>query len=340
METIWFIIWGFLWGVYFLLDGFDFGAGILMPFIARDETNRRKIFNSIGPFWDGNEVWLITAGGITFAAFPGTYATMFSTLYSALMLILFGLIIRGAGLAMREETENPAARRWWDWSFVIGSFVAALLFGVIFANIFRGIPFDGNGVYHGSLLTLLNPYGLLGGLLFLTFFLMHGSIWLAFKTENQLHDRASLLSSWFWVILTALSVIFLISTAFATGLYDNYLNNPLLFAIPALMVTGLVFTGIFIHQRAWKKAWFASSLFIFSVTMFGVIGMYPSLLPSSIDPAFSRTIHNSASSPLTLKIMLVVVLIFIPLVIVYQAWAYRIFSGKVSGEISGYHEGV
>ncbi len=241
---------------------------------------------------------------------------------------------------MREETENPAARRWWDWSFVIGSFVAALLFGVIFANIFRGIPFDGNGVYHGSLLTLLNPYGLLGGLLFLTFFLMHGSIWLAFKTENQLHDRASLLSSWFWVILTALSVIFLISTAFSTRLSDNYLNNPLFFAIPALLVTGLDFNGTFMHHKAWKKAWFASSLFIFSVTMFGVIGMYPSLLPSSIDPAFSRTIHNSASSPLTLKIMLVVVLIFIPLVIVYQAWAYRIFSGKVSGEISGYHEGV
>jgi cytochrome d ubiquinol oxidase subunit II len=341
METIWFIIWGTLWGVYFMLDGFDFGAGILMPFIAKNEQDRKKIFNAIGPFWDGNEVWLITAGGVTFAAFPGTYATMFSALYSVLMLILFALIIRGAGLAMREESEdNQSARNFWDGLFTRGSFAAALLWGVAFANLFKGIPIDAEGVYHGTIITLLNPYGLLGGLLFLTYFLMHGSIWLSIKTDGDLHDKAAGLAGKLWIALAILSVIFLISTVFATELYTNYLNNPVLFILPLLVVLGLVFSGLFIKARDWKKAWLASSVYIFFATMFGVVGMYPALLISSIDSEYSRTIHNSASSPLTLRIMLIVVLICIPAVIIYQMWAYRIFKGKVGGDHSGYHDGI
>ena len=340
METIWFVIWGILWGVYFLLDGYDLGAGALLPFIARDEGDRHRIFNSIGPFWDGNEVWLIAAGGVTFAAFPGTYATMFSSLYSALMLILFALILRGGGIGLREETENPSARKIWDGIFFIGSLVAALLFGVAFANIFKGIPIDAEGVLHGNLLTLLNPYGLLGGLLFLTFFLMHGSIWLALKTNGNFHDRAARLSGYFWTALLLLSIIFLIATAFYTGLYENYLNQPILSIIPLLTVVGLILSGVYIKKGAWTKAWTMSSLYIFSATLFGVTGMYPNLLPSSLDPAFSRTIYNSASSPLTLGIMLAVALIFVPLVIIYQSWAYRVFKGKIGGERSGYHHGL
>ncbi|NQU05545.1 MAG: cytochrome d ubiquinol oxidase subunit II, partial [Calditrichaeota bacterium] len=276
METIWFIIWGLLWGVYFMLDGFDFGAGTLMPFIAKSEIDRKKIFNAIGPFWDGNEVWLITAGGVTFAAFPGAYATMFSAMYSAFMLILFALIIRGSGMVLREElAENQSARNFWDWMFTIGSFVAALLWGVAFANLFKGIPIDAEGVYHGSILTLLNPYGLLGGLLFLTFFMMHGSIWLSLKTDGDLHDKTTVLAGKFWGVLVILSVVFLIATVFATDLYANYLNNPVLFILPLLVVLGLIFSGLFIKARDWSKAWFASSVYIFFATMFGVVGMYP-----------------------------------------------------------------
>ena len=338
METIWFLLWGILWAVYFDLDGFDLGVGILMPFIAKDETERRTIFNAIGPFWDGNEVWLIAAGGVTFAAFPGTYATMFSALYSALMLILFALIIRGAGLALREESHNnPSARGFWDWLFIIGSFIAALLWGVAFANLFRGIPIDAEGIYHGTLLTLLNPYGLLGGLLFLVFFLMHGSIWLAFKTEDDLHNRAAKLSKKFWIILVIISVVFLVTTAYSTDLYRNYLDSPALFILPLVVFLCLVISGIFIRQAGWKKAWFASAGYIFFATMFGVVGMYPDLLISSLNPEFSRTIYNSASSSLTLWIMLVVVLIFLPLVIIYQAWSYKLFSGKVGKEPHGYN---
>ncbi len=340
METVWFILWGVLWGVYFLLDGYDLGAGALMPFIARSEEDRKKIYNSIGPFWDGNEVWLITAGGVTFAAFPGTYATMFSSLYTALMLVLFALILRGAGLAMREEMIRPSSRRIWDVCFYIGSFTAALLFGVFFANIFKGVPIDGEGVFRGTFFTLLNPYGLLGGLLFLVFFFTHGSIWLALKTKGDLHHRAARLAGRFWIVLLALSVFFLLFSATSTNLYGNYLSNPILFIIPLVTVTALALTGVFIKQGAWIKSWGTSALYIFSVTMFGVIGMYPSLMPSSIDPAFSRTIHNTASSPLTLKIMFGVVVVFTPIVIIYQAWIHKLFGGKVGGEQSAYHEGL
>ncbi len=339
METVWFIIWGVLWGVYFILDGYDLGAAALMPVIAKSEEDRKKIYNSIGPFWDGNEVWLITAGGVTFAAFPGTYATMFSALYSALMLVLFALILRGAGLAMREETQNPSARKIWDALFFVGSFLAALLFGVFFANIFKGVPIDGEGVFHGNLFTLLNPYGLMGGLLFLVFFFMHGSIWLAIKTDGDLYDRVAQKARRFWIALLALSIIFLTFTASLTDLYGNYVSSPLLFVIPLITVISLVVTGLFIKKAAWVKAWFASATYIFSATMFGLIGIYPSLMPSSIDPAFSRTIHNTASSPLTLKIMLGVVLVFVPIVIIYQAWIHKLFGGKVKGDKSAYHEG-
>ena len=336
METAWFIIWGILWGVYFLLDGYDFGAGSLMPIIAKSEEDRKKIINAIGPFWDGNEVWLVTAGGVTFAAFPGTYATMFSALYTALMLVLFALILRGAGIALRGETENVSSRRIWDAFFTTGSFIAALLFGVFFANIFKGIPINAEGVFQGNLFTLLNPYGLLGGLLFLTFFLMHGSIWIAFKTEGNLHDRAAWYAKLLWKVLVILFVFFLIFTASATNLYDNYASAPILFLVPIIAAIALVTAGIFIRRASWARAWTASSAFVFCLTFFGLIGIYPNLLPSSLDPSFSRTIHNTASSPLTLKIMFVVAVIFVPLVILYQAWSYKLFAGKVGGEHSTY----
>jgi cytochrome d ubiquinol oxidase subunit II len=340
METVWFILWGVLWGAYFILDGYDLGAGALMRIIARDEIDRKKIYNAIGPFWDGNEVWLITAGGVTFAAFPGTYATMFSALYSALMLVLFALIFRGAGLAMREEAVSASARGRWDALFMLGSLVAGLLFGVFFANVFRGIPIDEHGIFRGTLLTLLNPYGLLGGLLFLVFFALHGSIWLALKTDGELHERTVRLARRFWIVLTALAVMFLLFTATSTNLYANYVTNPILFVIPLLAVIALLTAGLFVYKADWFKAWFASGAFIFGATLFGVVGIYPALLPSSIDPAFSCTIHNTSSSPLTLKIMLGVALVFVPIVIIYQAWVHSLFRGKVKGEFSAYHEGL
>lgn len=329
LETVWFALWGVLWAVYFVLDGFDLGIGALLPFTARNDAEKDLVYRSIGPFWDGNEVWLITAGGVTFAAFPATYAVMFSSLYTPLMFILFALILRGAALELRGKTSSSAGRTLWDMCFVIGSFLPAFLFGVAFANIFKGIPINGEGILEGNLLTLLNPYGLLGGLLFLFLFLVHGSLWLAAKSEGNVHRRAGTAAQRLWPATLVIAVLFLVLTAFQTRLYENYLDNPVLFLIPLLSVCGLFTTRVFIGKQSYWRAWFASSITIAGATLFGVAGLYPALFPSSLNETYSMTIHNSASSPLTLKIMLVVALIFVPIVIIYQSWAFTLFKAKV-----------
>jgi cytochrome d ubiquinol oxidase subunit II len=332
LETIWFLLWGLLWGIYFVLDGFDLGLGTLLPFVAKNEQERRIVVHSMAPVWDGNEVWLITAGGVTFAAFPTTYAVMFSTLYTPLLMILFALIVRAVSLEFRGQIDNPAWKRLWDGGLFIGSFFPALLFGVAFANMFQGIPFDDKHVFHGSLLTLLNPYGISGGVLFVVLFLLHGALWLAIKTEGALHERAARTASGMWIVVLVVAVLFLIHTWFATPLYRNYLNNPLLFAVPLITVAALLLTRLFIASGAWWRAWFASGLTILTATLFGVIGMYPNTFPSSLNPAYSLTVSNSSSSPMTLGIMLVVALIFVPTVIAYQWWAYHLFRDKVAYE--------
>ena len=329
LETIWFVLWGVLWAVYFMLDGFDLGVGSLIPFLAENEAERKVMYRTMGPFWDGNEVWLVTAGGVTFAAFPGTYAVMFSALYSALMLVLFCLIIRGVSLEFRNQVDSPGWRILWDAGTTVCSFLPALLLGVAFANIFQGIPIDSQGVNQGSLLGLLNWYGLLGGALFVCLFLLHGVLWVAVRTEGDLHKRAGDLAARIWVVLLVVAVLFLAGTYIATGLYDNYLSSPLLFIIPLIAVASLFLVRVKIGAGAWLPAWGFSSLTIVCCTLFGVIGLYPALLPSSLNPAWSMTIRNSASSPLTLKIMLGVALVMVPIVIVYQFLVYKMFIGKV-----------
>ncbi len=338
LNIIWFILWGLLWAIYFMLDGFDLGAGTLMPFLAKNETERRIIYNSMGPLWDGNEVWLITAGGVTFAAFPTTYAVMFNGLYSALLLLLFALIIRGVSFEFRGKVESPAWRKVWDTCLVVGSFLPALLLGVAFANIFKGLPIDQNGIFHGGLFTLLNPYGLLGGILFVLMFLVHGAIWIAIKSEGDLHERAIKAAEKIWIPLLIIAVIFLVASAFATDLWNNYGKHPILFIIPLLAVVGLILTRFFLMTKKLWKAWFSSALFIVMATFFGVAGLFPRMIPSSLDPDASLTIYNSSSSPLTLKVMLVVALIFVPIVIGYQLWVYNFFKGKVTEKDLSYEE--
>ncbi|HMK36163.1 MAG TPA: cytochrome d ubiquinol oxidase subunit II [Desulfomonilaceae bacterium] len=330
LETIWFLLWGVLWAVYFMLDGFDLGLGTLGPFLARSDTDRRVVYNAMGPFWDGNEVWLITAGGVTFAAFPTTYAVMFNALYTPLLMLLFALILRAVALEFRSKVDTEGWRKLWDACLFVGSFVPALLLGVAFANIFHGIPIDAEGEFHGNLLTLLNGYGLLGGVLFVLLFLVHGALWLAIKAQGDLEQRAGHAAGRIWWVLLVIAVAFLGATWFATGLYGNYLENPALFLIPLVTVAALLAVQVFIMKKAWWAAWFASSLTIVGATLFGVVGLYPNLFPSSMDPAYSLTIYNSASSPLTLKIMLGIALTFVPIVIVYQIWGYYLFKDKVS----------
>jgi cytochrome bd ubiquinol oxidase subunit II len=339
LETIWFLLWGILWAVYFMLDGYDLGLGTLLPFMAKTEKDRKQMYAAMGPHWDGNEVWLITAGGVTFAAFPTTYAVMFSGLYTALMLILFALIIRGVSFVFHGGVDSPGWRKLWDTCLAVGSFLPALLLGVAFANIFQGLPLDAEGIFQGTLFTLLNPYGLLGGMLFLFLFLVHGATWGAIKTDGDLQQRLAEAAGKFWWILLVTAVMFLLATLRRTDLYDNYLKQPALFVIPALAVAALILVKFFLQKALYWKAWFASAATIVSCTLFGVIGLFPRLLPSSLNPDYSLTAFNSSSSPLTLKIMLGVALTFVPIVILYQIWTHRLFKEKLEEEEVALEEG-
>ena len=327
-QIIWFVLWGVLWAAYFMTDGFDLGVGILYPFLGKTDGEKRTLINTIGPVWDGNEVWLVTAGGATFAAFPVVYASMFNYLYTALLIILFALILRGVAFEFRGKGDSEAWKKGWDRAIFLGSLIPALLFGVAFGNIFQGLPMDRAG-YHGSLLTLLNPYGLLTGLLFVLLFTVHGALWTAMKTLGSLSAHAVVFAKKSWYALVLVAVLFLINTAFQTKLYANYFAHPLWFAVPLLAVASLPAVRLFLVRNQYFNAFLSSCVTIVMITLTGVIGLYPNLIPSSLDPAHSLNIFNASSSVYTLKIMTVVALLFMPVVIAYQIWVYRVFRGKL-----------
>lgn len=328
-QIIWFILWGILWAVYFMLDGFVLGAGMLHRFLGRNDVERRVIINTFGPVWDGNEVWLVTAGGATFAAFPTTYALMFSYLYTALLLLLFALIVRGVCFEFRGKLEGDRWKGLWDSAIMVSSFLPALLFGVAFGNIFQGLPMDAAG-YHGSFLSLLNPFGLLTGALFVLLFLVHGSLYLTVKTERELSARALAAANRFWPVLLIVAAVFLVAASPATRLDDNYLSFPLLLVVPLLAVASLVMIRISTARGKLLTAFAASCCTIVLVVATGLVGLFPSLIPSVIDPIYSLTIYNSSSSEYTLKIMTAVALVFVPIVIAYKIWVYRVFRAKIT----------
>lgn len=330
-QIIWFVLWSVLWAVYFMLDGFVLGSGMLQNFIAKNDTERRVVINTLGPVWDGNEVWLITAGGATFAAFPTTYAQMFSYLYTALLLLLFALIVRGVSFEFRGKVDAPQWKSAWDRALLVSSFIPALLFGVAFGNIFKGLPIDAAG-YHGGLLSLLNPYGLVTGVLFVLLFLTHGALYLSVKTTGKLKQRSASTASAVWIPLLVVAVAFLAYTYPATHLFDNFLAHPALLVVPLLAVAALLAVKVFLVRGNPLKAFFASSLTIVLVVATGVTGLFPNLIPSSLDTQYSLTIYNSSSSPYTLKIMTGVIAAFLPVVIAYKIWVYRVFRAPVTDE--------
>lgn len=329
LQITWFVLWAVLWAVYFMLDGFVLGTGFLSGILAKNDTEKRVLINSVGPVWDGNEVWLITAGGATFAAFPTTYALMFSYMYTALLLLLFSLIVRGVAFEFRGKIEGLAWKQGWDRAIMVSSFLPALLFGVAFGNIFKGLPMDASG-HHGGLLSLLNPYGILTGLLFVCLFAVHGALYASVKTVGDLSKRAFELAKLLWIPLLLVAVLFLGATAYSTKLYDNYLAAPYLFLIPAIAVLALVMVQAYMIANKPLKAFAASCVTILFVVFTGVTGLFPNLIPSSLDPAHSLTIYNSSSSQYTLVIMTVVAFIFVPIVIAYKIWVYRIFRAPVT----------
>ena len=330
LNTVWFILVAILFTGFFFLEGFDYGVGILLPFLGKDNQERRVIINSIGPVWDGNEVWMITAGGAIFASFPHVYATLFSGFYLALVLMLIALILRGVGFEFRAKRDGKAWRALWDWAIFTGSLVPALLWGVTVANMMRGFAIEQDMNYYGGLLPLLNPYALLGGLVFISLFIMHGANYLTRKVPAGIAERAQKVSFIAWIISTIMAAAFLAWTYFGTDILTKPGLNGL---SPALLAAAsLLATGWLIRARKTGWAFVSGALTIVLVSLMVFMGLYPRLLISSLDPSFSLTINNASSSPYTLKVMTIIASIFVPIVLLYQAWTYRIFRKRLDAK--------
>ena len=323
LTTVWFCLIAVLWIGYFVLEGFDFGVGMLLPVLARDDRERRVMINTIGPVWDGNEVWLLTAGGATFAAFPEWYATLFSGFYLPLFLILIALIVRGVAFEYRHQRPSVTWTGWWDRAVIFGSYVPAFLWGVAFANIVRGVPIDADFEFTGTVLTLLNPYGLLGGLVTLSLFVTHGALFIALKTDGEIRGRARALALKVGVVAAVLAVVFLVWTQVLTG----NLGTAVLFVVAALALVGGL-AAAYVGREGFA---FAGTFLAIGLAVAGLfVGLFPDVMPSSTDVANSLTTTNAAATPYTLKLMTIVAAVFTPIVVGYQAWTYWIFRKRIS----------
>ncbi|KUH38711.1 MULTISPECIES: cytochrome d ubiquinol oxidase subunit II [Streptomyces] len=322
LPTVWFVLIAVLWIGYFFLEGFDFGVGVLTKLLARDRTEKRVLINTIGPVWDGNEVWLLTAAGATFAAFPDWYATLFSGFYLPLLVILLCLIVRGVAFEYRAKRPEERWQHNWEQAIFWTSLVPAFLWGVAFANIVRGVEIDASKEYVGSLLDLLNPFALLGGAVTLTLFTFHGAVFTALKTVGDIRVRAGKLALALGLVTAALSAGFLLWTQSTRG--DGTSMAATAVALAAL-------AGAVGAIRAGREGW---SFALSGVTIAAAFAMlfltlFPNLMPSSLDPDWSLTVSNSASSPYTLKIMTWCAAIATPLVLLYQGWTYWVFRKRI-----------
>lgn len=336
LTTIWFALIAILWIGYFTLEGFDFGVGMLLPVLGKDEQEKRVLYNTIGPLWDGNEVWVLTAGGATFAAFPEWYATLFSGFFLPLLLILVALIIRNLAFDYRGKKDSDSWRANWDKAAIVGSFLPALLWGVAFANIVAGVPMRANpsgfGVlFDGTLFTLLNPFGLLGGLVTLTLFATHGAMFVALKTDGAIRVRARELSVKLGLVAAVLAVIFLVWTLIKSGWE---LPALVLFALAAVSLLGAIFMA-----TKGREGWaFVGTFLTIALAVAGLfVVLFPAVMPASNDPALSlMTGHNpavgisAASTTYTLTVMTWVAVIFTPIVLIYQGWTYWVFRKRIA----------
>jgi cytochrome d ubiquinol oxidase subunit II len=332
LTTVWFVLIALLWTGYLVLEGFDFGVGMLLVPLSRDddaartELHRRVMINTIGPVWDGNEVWLLVAGGATFAAFPEWYATLFSGFYLALLLILLALIGRGVAFEYRGKVDDPRWRARWDVVIAVGSLLPSLLWGVAFANIVRGVPIDAHHQFTGTLLTLLNPYGLLGGLTTLTLFALHGAVFLALKTDGEVRDRAGRAAAALAPVALAVAATFAIWTQLAHGPAWTWL---------AVLVAaaGLVAAVLATRQRREGWAFLATSLVLVAAVVLLFGSLFPDVMPSSTNPANSLTTANASSTHYTLTVMTWVAVLLTPFVLLYQGWTYWVFRSRITGDV-------
>ena len=322
LTTFWFGLIGVLWTGYLVLEGFDFGVGMLLPVLGRDDTERRVLINTIGPVWDGNEVWLLVAGGATFAAFPEWYATLFSGFYLALLLILVALILRGVAFEYRGKIDDPTWRWRWDVAIVVGSTLPALLWGVAFANIVAGVPIDADKQFTGTLLTLLNPYALLGGLTTLSLFALHGALFLGLRTSDELRERAIRLAATLAGPTLAIAGGFAVWTQLAHG-------NGWTWAAVAVAALGLLGALRAAYQGRELVGFACTSVVVAAAVVLIFGSLFPDVMPSSTDPAFSLTTDNASSTHYTLVVMTWVAVVLTPVVLVYQGFTYWVFRRRL-----------
>ena len=323
LTTVWFALIAVLWMGYFALEGFDFGVGMLLPVLAKNDTERRVLINTIGPVWDGNEVWVLVAGGATFAAFPEWYATLFSGFYLPLLLILVALIVRGLAFEYRAKRDDDRWRARWDLAIIVGSFVPALLWGVAFANILRGVPIDADMEYVGGFFNLLNPYALLGGVMTLLLFLTHGAMFISLKTDGRIRGAARDLAFKAGLAAAVVAVAFLTWTQVMTG-------SPA--SAVAFVVAALALVAALVAVRRGREGW--AFLGTFVTIALGVAGLFlalfPDVMPTSLADGVGLTTTNAAATAYTLKIMTVVAVIFTPIVLAYQGWTYWVFRRRIA----------
>ena len=328
LSTVWFIIIAILWTGYFVLEGFDFGVGMLLPVLGRGgdaettEKRRRVMINTIGPVWDGNEVWVLTAGGATFAAFPHWYATMFSAFYLPLLLILVALIVRNLGFDYRGKRDDVRWRARWDAAIIVGSLVPALLWGVALTNVVRGLPIDGAKEFTGNLFTLLNPVALLGGLVTLGLFLTHGALFVALKTDGPIRSDARGIATRTGTVTAVLAVALLAILGAADGGAASWVTTVL---------AALALVGALAANLRGREGWAFVGTFVtiaMAVATYFLL-LFPDVMPSSTDAAWSLTTANASSTPYTLKIMTWVAVVFTPIVLLYQSWTYWVFRKRI-----------
>ncbi|MFF4752311.1 cytochrome d ubiquinol oxidase subunit II [Streptomyces sp. NPDC002514] len=322
LHDVWFVLIAVLWTGYFFLEGFDFGVGVLTKLLARDRAERRVLINTIGPVWDGNEVWLITAGATTFAAFPEWYATLFSGFYLPLLVILLCLIVRGVAFEYRAKRPEERWQRNWERAIFWASLIPAFLWGVAFANIVRGVKINQHFDYVGSLGDLLNPYALLGGLVTLTLFTFHGAVFVALKTVGDIRVRARKLGLRVGLVTAVLALVFLLWTQVDSG------NDR---SLVAMVVAVVALVAALVANQAGREGWsFALSgiTVVAAVSMF-FLSLFPDVMPSSLNADWNLTVTNASSSPYTLKIMTWCAVIALPIVLLYQGWTYWVFRKRI-----------
>lgn len=337
LQIIWYLLIYVLLAGYAILDGYDLGVGVLSPFIARNDKERRTLLSAVGPFWDGNEVWLLTAGGALFAAFPHVYATLFSGFYLALMLLLFALILRAVSFEFRNHVQSAAWRRTWDWVFFFASLLPALLTGVAMGNVIIGVPLNAEMEFAGNFFTLLNPLALLFGLGGVAMYMLQGAVFLTVKTEGDLADRARRQAKKAWLaLLVMLVLIDIFAFINLPQRYQNFWDAPLTLVFPLIMVVFLVLTRTSLNKDKPGRTFLFSSLTIAGLLATLAAADFPNLLPASNMVKYSLTIFNASGSVKNLTAMLIIALIGMPLVLVYTIYIHRLFRGKVKVEEEGY----